>query len=267
MVNAYQAAYGSGGIWGNALTATGEAVDFTFEVPAGYGDVRLALTWPDPAGGTEVANDLDLYVYSNSACAGSPAAASTTTADTVECVSVAAGPPAGTWCAEVVGASLSSAQTLGLAVFANLTAPALSLAAMVDDLTPAPGQTIYLYTTITNSGSAAPGSYARLFVSAGFSLEGARAYTADGRSYYYAAAEIYSTGDGFWHVATGQIVAGRPRLVRWAIHVDDSTMPGAYPITSDLYCRCGQPQASGAAANSTYVFVGGHSVYVPMIVH
>ena len=39
-------------------------MDFTFNVPAGYSEVRVALTWPDTpstVGGAEVINDMDLY--------------------------------------------------------------------------------------------------------------------------------------------------------------------------------------------------------------
>jgi hypothetical protein len=217
-----------------------------------------------------VANNLDLYVYPNAACAGSPAAASTTLADTVEFIGVASGQPAGTWCAQVTAASLMSTQTFGLAAFTTLAPPALNLATLVDDLTPQPGQDFYIYTTLTNAGSTAPGSYVRLAVPPGFSVDGAQVYTADGRSRYYAASELYTTGDGYWHVATGHAIAGHPRLVRWLVRVEASTTAGAYLFSADAACRCDALLASPAAvagAQPTYVFVGGQSVYIPLIVH
>ena len=269
LVNAYHAAFADGGpdshgdFWGNALTSTGQSVQFTFDVPQGYNDVRLALTWADPAGGVEVANDLDLYVYKNATCTGTPIAASATLDDVVEFVTVAAGQPGGTWCAEVTGASLSSPQTFGLAAFPSLGAPALSVATQVDDDTPAPGQTFYLYTTLTNSGSSAPGGYASLAVPAGFNVQAARIYTADGRSLEYAASDLYFDS-GAWHVAVGQVMQGFPRLVRWAVQVDPATPPGAYAVDVDADCHCDGPQASGASANNMMVFVGGYNVYVPL---
>jgi hypothetical protein len=177
---------------------------------------------------------------------------------------VAAGQPGGTWCAKVVGTSLSSAQTFGLAAFPNLAPPALAVSTLLSDNTPAPGQTLYLYTTLVNEGSAAPGSYARVTLPAGFSLLGARVFAADGRSLNLAPSEMYFAG-GAWHFAVGQVNGGFPRLVRWAIQVDQSTSPGAYQFAVDANCRCGGPQASGGTGSiATMVFVGGYSVYLPL---
>ena len=55
LLDAYHAIYAQPGIdepmdlWGDSVSTTGETQDFTFDVPAGYEEVRVVLTWADPA--------------------------------------------------------------------------------------------------------------------------------------------------------------------------------------------------------------------------
>jgi len=226
MVNAYHAIYDQTNVsetsyWIDSLSNTGDMVTYTLNIPAGFSEVRVALAWMDPVAGDgtdDVINDLDVRVYDGS---GALIGSSLTPDDTVEYVKVTSGVP-GTWHIEVEGYSIStSPQPFGLASVTVLHPAELSLTASISP--PAgtfSGGTFYLYTTISNAGFAAPGSYVRLHIpsTADFTVEGARIYTDDGRSHYYDDTELMNdTAGTYWRVAVGETIANHARLVRWYI--------------------------------------------------
>ncbi|MEM7343416.1 MAG: S8 family serine peptidase [Chloroflexota bacterium] len=200
--------------WNSALASSGNKNDHTFTVPTGFQEVRVALTWPDPVSGggsDDVVNDLDVRVYDGS---GALVGTSSTFDDTVEYVKISSGTP-GTWRIEVDAFSISSSQTYGLASLIVLKNPDLSLSGSTARY---PGGGFFLYTTMANSGFAAPGSYVQLKLpdTTNFSVGGARIYTSDGRSYYYPATSLHNDGGGqYWRAATGQTISGFPVTVRW----------------------------------------------------
>jgi hypothetical protein len=257
---------GAGGFWGNTLSGTGSAMSFTFDAPANYSYVRAVLTWPDPAGAAEVANDLDLYVYSNSTCSGSPVGASESLDDTVEFVQVTAGHAPGRWCARVSGFSLSSPnQTFGLAVAPVIAQPSISVLASVSDSSVVPGESLYFYTVLTNTGNTAAGSFIRLFPPSRFTLEGARLYTRDGRSRFFAAADLYRNV-GYYHIATGAAIAGAPRLVRWEFRANSNVLPGSYALAATAAFRVAGNLSPFVTSNSVSVNVSeGKKVYLPLV--
>ncbi|MFO7539366.1 MAG: S8 family serine peptidase, partial [Chloroflexota bacterium] len=226
MINTYHTIYNQSGVnhtsrWASSLAATGNVNNHAFTVPAGFSEVRIVLTWADPVAGANndtVINDLDVRVYdANNVLRGS----SLTIDDTVEYLKISSGTP-GTWRIEVRAYSLSSVQPYGLAAVvvsqpANLSMPASVIEPAVGTFA---GGTFYLYTTINNSGFAAPGAYVRLQLPSTslFTVEGARIYTRDGRSHYYPAAELHSDGGGtYWRASVGESITNHPRVVRWFI--------------------------------------------------
>jgi hypothetical protein len=230
MVNIYHAIYNQPGVssstrWSSSVSASGQSNNHTFTVPAGFTEVRVALAWADPVAGANndsVINDLDVRVYdANNILRGS----SLTIDDTVEYVKVTSGAP-GQWRIEVRAYSVSSSQPYGLAATV-ITEPAdLS---MTTSLEPAigtlPGSNFYLYTTLANSGFAAPGSYVRLQLPSAslFTVEGVRLYMADGRSYYYNASHLHNDGGGvWWRAAVGETITGYPRVARWFMSYNGS---------------------------------------------
>ncbi len=231
MLNTYHAVYDQGGIsdvtfWTGAVASTGSVVTHTLTVPAGFSEVRVALTWADPVAGDgtdDVINDLDLRVYDGS---GTYVGGSATSDDTVEYVKVTSGVP-GTWKIRVNAFSISSSQPYGLASVAVLRPADLSITSSVSPaLGTFSGGTFYLYTTISNTGFAAPGSYIRLQLpsTTDFKVEGARIYTDDGRSHYYDDTELMNDVGGlFWRAAVGETIASHARLVRWFIRYNGST--------------------------------------------
>ncbi|MBK7915189.1 MAG: S8 family serine peptidase [Chloroflexi bacterium] len=250
MLNTFHAIYDQSGIsditfWTNSLAATGNSNDHYFTVPAGFDEVRVVLTWADPVDGTgtdNVINDLDVKVYDGS---GAQVGSSVTSDDTVEYVKVTSGVP-GAWRIRVEAYSLLSPQPYGLAAVAVLK-PANVTA--TTSFSPAVGTfvggTFYLYTTLSNSGFAAPGSYVRLQVpsTTSFTVEGARVYTDDGRSHYYNDTELMTDGGGlYWRVAVGETIANHARVVRWFIQFNDAApvtcpQPVHYPFGVVSYFR------------------------------
>ncbi len=243
MLNTYHAVFDQNNVsdvtfWTGSLAATGNFNEHTFNVPAGFDEVRVALTWADPVAGDgtdDVINDLDLRVYdANDVLVGY----SGTSDDTVEYLKITSGTP-GAWRIRVTAFSNSSPpQPYGLTSVAVLHRAEMSLTASVS---PAAGTfsggTFYLYTTLSNAGFAAPGSYVRLGLPSTtlFTVEGARIYTDDGRSHYYESPELMNDVGGlYWRVAVGETIAGHPRLVRWFIRYNGSLTTCPQPAPNDF---------------------------------
>lgn len=263
MVNTFHAIYNQPGIssthrWSSSVSASGQNNNHTFTVPAGFSEVRVVLTWADPVAGANndsVINDLDVRVYdANNILRGS----SLTLDDTVEYVKVTSGEP-GEWRIEVRAFSISSAQPYGLAAVTIMEPADLSMTATID---PVVGTILsnnfYLYTTIENSGFAAPGSFARLQLPSTtlFTVEGARIYLADGRSHYYTAAQLHNDVGGlFWRAAVGEAIADYPRVVRWFIRyngsADDCT--GSRTFEARAYFRDNGGLAVGGIDSARFV--------------
>jgi hypothetical protein len=225
MINAYHAIYNQSGIsstsrWTGSLAATGNANNHTFNVPSGFSEVRVALTWADPVAGANndtVVNDLDLRVYdANNVLRAS----SRTLDDTVEYVKITTGAP-GSWRIEARAFSISSFQSYGLAAVVVRKPAELSVTSSLEPQVGATGSnTFFLYTTLSNTGFAAPGSYVRLQLPSTslFTVEGARIYTRDGRSHYYSSSDLHNDVGGlYWRAAVGEAIANHPRVVRWFI--------------------------------------------------
>jgi hypothetical protein len=88
----------------------------------------------------------------------------------------------------------------------------------------------YVYSTLTNKGFAAPGSYVQLQLPNAifYGVRGARIYTADGRSHFYDAREIHhDPGFRYWDVATGESIYGHPRVIRWHVRYTATDCPTA----------------------------------------
>ncbi|MCB0192945.1 MAG: S8 family serine peptidase [Anaerolineae bacterium] len=259
LVNPFHAMYSQSGIssanfWANTI-ASGETKDFTFTVPSGYQELRVVLTWTDPAGSTELSHDLDILSVIDPS--GTSRGASQSWDDTVEYVKIPAGYSAGTWTVRVRAFSLTSNQRFGLAVHRVLADANLSVDPSVEyipssDSSVAPDDHFYLHQYIPNSGFAAGGAYTRLNIPTGFTVKGVRVYTADGHSHWYAASEIYHpSGSSYWRVATGEVISGYTRHVRWFIQADSSLTEGVYNFYTIPYWREEGTLQSGIQKTST----------------
>ncbi|MCB8984659.1 MAG: S8 family serine peptidase [Ardenticatenaceae bacterium] len=275
MINVYHATYDQSNIsdvtfWTGSIAATGSVVTHTFTVPSGFSEVRVALTWADPVAGDgtdDVINDLDLRVYDGN---GVLVGTSATSDDTVEYVKATSGAP-GSWTIRVNGYSTSSAQAYGLSSVEVLRPADLSITSSINPgLGTFSGGTFYLYTTLSNSGFAAPGSYVRLQLpsTTDFTVEGARIYTDDGRSHYYDDTELMNDGGGtYWRVAVGETIANHARVVRWFIRYNGPTLtcpPSVSTFGTDAYFRdAGLLQFSDSA---TVQFESSACNYLPAII-
>jgi hypothetical protein len=272
LVDAYRMSFfqpginGQSNFWGNTVANSGDALDFEFQVPAGYNQVRVALTWSDPAGANDAVNDLDLYVYAGACGAGPLAGASASFDDTVEFANVAANParPGGTWCARVRGLSLSSAQPFGLVTYPIITPASLSVSSTLSPDTIQPGASFYLYSTVANAGITAGGSYIRMRPPAGFVVNGARIYTQDGREHYYPIADLFDAGDGHYRVATGSVIGGAPRVVRWFITAPPGIARGRHAFnTVAFYSNAGALTASTNESNASLLIP--FNIFTPLL--
>jgi hypothetical protein len=97
------------------------------------------------------------------------------------------------------------------------------------------GNYFYVYQNVTNSGYAAGGTYDRICVPSGFTVDGARIYTMDGDSKYYPVASQYVSGDGCNRVAIGEAIYGNMRTVRWFIQADANAPCGIYSLTNAAF--------------------------------
>ena len=268
LVDPYHSIYRQPGInvltfWGNKLNSSGDAKEFTFSVPSGYEEARVVLTWPDPAGATEVSNDLDIRWVKDKG--GTIQGASRKSDDTVEYVSIPAGhTPGDYWTVRVEAFSLSSSQTFGLAVHLILEDSDLNINTSAPSAVDS-GDYFYFHQYISNNGYTAGGSYARLYVPNGFTVQGVRIFTNNSYSHWSDDSEIYHvSGSNYWRVAVGETIAGYPRHVRWWIRADTGVSDGLYTFTNNVYWReGGSLQVSGGA--NTHIIVGGEEQYLPLI--
>ena len=271
LLDAYHMNYYQPGIqaashwWGNTINSTGDSIDFTFDVPAGYEEVIVVLTWADPAGATEAINDLDIsYVRDGS---GITRGSSSRIDDNVEYVRIPAGYAGGTWTIRVYGWSIASAQRFGLAANPILEPADLSISGSADyiysPISVDPDEYFYYHQYVSNSGYAAGGTYARLFVPSGFTVAGVRVYTQDGASHYYDSGQIYYLGGSYWRVALGATIAGTSRHVRWFIQANSDAACGPYSFENQAYfTQEGVLNASPSNPSTVKVTCFGH---LPMI--
>ena len=186
--------------------------------------------------------------------------------DTVEYVKVVNGTP-GTWRIETSAFSLSSAQTYGLAALVILNKANLSISGFTS---PAGGSSssrdFYLYSTVTNNGFAAPGSYVQLQLPNAilYGVKGARIYTADGRSHFYDATKLHHD-QGFrnWDVATGETIHGFPRLIRWHLRYAGTDCPSAQINLQAYYRNAGDTVLEHSAS---VPFSCQQTTYLPLII-
>jgi subtilisin family serine protease len=264
-----QSGISSAAFWSSTINP-GETKDFTFEVPSGYQELRIVLTWSDPAGSTEVNHDLDIWSVKDPG--GTERGSSSSYDDTVEYVKIPGGYGAGTWTVSVYAFSASTSQRLGLAVHRVLADANLHISPWVKYVPSSTGSvdsgdSFYLHQYISNFGFPGGGSYARLYVPTGFTVQGVRIYTADGHSHWYDDSEIYHpAGSSYWRVAVGEVMTGYPRHVRWFIRADSSTADGHYTFESVPYWREGGVLQTGTG-KSTVVSVGEPSFTSPIDVY
>ena len=277
LLDAYHAIYAQPGVdepmdvWGGSVSGSGETLDFSFDVPVGYQEVRVVLTWADPAGSTEVINDLDVQGIRDGGGIWRSGAASLD--DTVEYVRIPGelGYAPGTWTIRVRATSIAdSPQPFALAAHVILADADLSIRAMLSSIpgaTPSfiPGAAFYLNQYVSNSGYSAGGSYAELHVPEGFTVKGATLYTQDGYGHWYDGGELHHDSvDDKWHVALGETLAGFERRVRWEIEIDEGLPCGGYPFESTAYwLEAGSQRSSSAII--TLVPVACHSLFLPLV--
>ncbi len=134
--------------------------------------------------------------------------------------------------------STSSSQPYGLAAVVVIKPADLSAASSLEPQVGATsGDTFFLYTTLTNSGFAAPGSYVRLQLPSAtlFTVVGARIYTRDGRTHYYSSSDLHNDGGGlYWRAAVGEAITNHPRVVRWFIRYNGAVGCPEAPQTFTL---------------------------------
>jgi len=256
-------------VWGSSVSSSGETLAFSFDVPAGYEEVRVVLTWADPHGDTEVFNDLDVLWVKDALGTGCGSAVSLD--DTVEYVHISACGEPGEWDI-LVGATtvVSLPQPFALAAHVILAEADLDIRAMpssVPGTMPSfgPGGAFYLHQYISNSGYTAGGSYAELHVPEGFTVKGVTVYTQDGYEHWYDAGELHQDPvEGAWHIALGETLAGFERHVRWQIEIDEEMACGGYPFESTAYWLEGGSQRS-SGTTVTQVPVVCHSMYLPLV--
>jgi hypothetical protein len=271
MLNVFHAIYDQANIsdisfWTGFLASTGNTANHAFTVPSGFDEVRVALTWADPVSGggsDDVVNDLDVSVYDGS---GTLVGVSSTSDDTVEYIKITSGTP-GTWRIEARAYSISSAQAYGLAALVVLNKADLTISGYTSPATGTfSGGNFFLYSTIANSGFAAPGSYVRLQLpnTSLFTVEGARIYTNDGRSHYYDSSELQNSGAGaYWRVATGETISGYPRLVRWFLRYSGTTCTSA-PFGVQAYYR--NAGATILEDSKSVTFSSCYQTYLPLVI-
>ena len=272
MLNVFHAIYDQANIsditrWTGSLANTGSTANHTFTVPAGFDEVRVALTWADPvsaAGNDNVINDLDVKVYDST---GVLVSSSSTADDTVEYVKVTNGTP-GTWRIETSAFSLSSAQTYGLAALVILNKADLAVSGFTSPVGEnSNSRDFYLYSALTNNGFAAPGSYVQLQLpnTSLYEVQGARIYTADGRSHFYDSAELHhDEGSSYWDVTTGETISGFPRVVRWLLRYAGTDCPTA-KINLQAYYRDAGATVLGDSASVPFSCQPA-TVYLPLII-
>jgi hypothetical protein len=280
LLDAYHAIYTQSSVdepvevWGSSVSVTGETRDFTFNVPEGYQEVRVVLTWADPPGATEAINDLDILSIRDSTGDWRGWAASLD--DNVEYARlrgdvIVPGVP-GTWTIRVRATSVTdSPQPFALAAHVIMADADLSIQTALspsreEEPASGVGSEFYFHQYVSNSGYTAGGSYAHLQIAEGFVVGGVTLFTQDGREHWYNAADLYhpAASPNDWYVAVGETLAGFERHVRWSIDIDEGTACGAYPFASSAHWLEGGAQQDGSTV-MTQVPVTCHAVYLPLI--
>ena len=197
---------------------------------------------------------------------GNSRGSSTSYDDPVEYVRITAPYASGTWTVTVRGFSLSSAQAFGLVTHSIIEPADLDISVDAPAGVEA-GDYFYYHQYISNNGYTAGGSYARLYVPDGFTVQGVRIYTEggveDGYSHYYDDSELrHIAGSNYWRVAFGSTLAWYDRHVRWYIRADPDLGAGTYTFSNSAYWREGGGlQSSG----TTYTYIVRAFVYLPII--
>lgn len=227
MVDAYHAVYDSSTMttlrWsGRSISGTGNEVELTFDVPAGFLEVRVFMTWADPpSSSTEVVNDLDLRVYDST---GTLVGSSLYNDETVEWVRTSNG-QSGTWRAVVRGENVPSPpQRYGLFAAAKLRAPSFSIAATASDSCVAPGDPVTLTTALSNDGYPVAGTRITLDLPDAlnaFHLDDAEISSADpSRAKTITEPQIWRDTGFTYRAAVGEIDRSFDRSVTWHLRAD-----------------------------------------------
>ncbi|UCF81771.1 MAG: S8 family serine peptidase [Acidobacteriota bacterium] len=236
MVDALHAVYDSSSLdtalWaGSTITLTGEEDDHIFTVSAGFAEVRVYLTWSDPATTTtEVVNDLNLRVYDDTAAL---VGSSLSLDDTVEYVRLTSG-AAGSWRANVRGENVPQPdQKYGIIAVVVLNAPSRSLSASASAACLQPGQTFTISTTHSNTGYSVVGSQIQLDMPDNpllFPLLDVDMTTGDaGRGHTFLESELWrDVPSNSYYLATGIVNQDVPRSATWNLQVDSGTADGTY---------------------------------------
>jgi hypothetical protein len=236
-------------------------VDYTFTVPEDYEEVRIVLTWADPAGANEVVNNLNIFYVldGNGVIVGNSASSD----DTVEYLRVPPGFEGGTWTIRVHAISLTSSQDFAL-VAHTILKPAMLSISCVPEPYPIPGYDYYfLHQYISNSGYTAGGTFAGLSVPDGFVVRGVRIYTEEGITQYLEAPFLYPISSGnYWVAAVGETIAGSPRHVRWFLEYDPDLPPGNYSFGNQALWRVAGSTHGTIENTCDIVFPG---VFLPLI--
>jgi hypothetical protein len=98
------------------------------------------------------------------------------------------------------------------------------------------GSNLYFHQYVSNGGYAAGGTYARLYVPSGFTVEGVRVYTNDNTSHFYNDTDIYHiAGSSYWRVALGATIAGYTRHLRWFLRANTTAACGTHDFQNQAY--------------------------------
>jgi hypothetical protein len=100
-----------------------------------------------------------------------------------------------------------------------------------------------------------------------YGVKGARIYTADGKSHFYAATELHhDAGFRNWDVATGEVIKGAPRLVRWHIRYGGTDCPAAQIKIQAHYRNAGATVLANSASVPFSCGSTKTTTYLPLIV-
>ena len=212
--------------------------EYYFDVPSGFKEVRVTLTWPDPAGSVELTNDLDFGVYDGN---GNYVGGSYSSDDNVENRKFTTG-ASGTWKVVVHKFTLNDfPQHFGLVAGAVTSNPSLSLSASSDKTCVSPGDTFKITTEVSNSGYTSAGTYISMNVPDGLSLQSADMYRADGTKFNYELDNaphwgVYHVGSTYY-LAVGELIKGYPRKVDWNLKANADLQEGSHTFVIEANAR------------------------------
>lgn len=237
MLDVLHAIYDTSGeatvLWtGNYISATGASRDHYFTIPAGFKEVRVYLTFSDPASTTtETVNDLDLRVYDG---AGTLVASALGREETVESIRIGFG-TAGTWRANVSGYNVPSPSAkYGIAAVAVLASPALTLTKSATVTCVKPGSYFNIGTTLSNSGRSAAAGQMSLDVPPGMTLYGVNMPTLDGqRNITYFENQLWRDSLNAYYLTVGQTNNYVTRSATWTARADPAASDGNYAFLVD----------------------------------